>query len=167
MASPFDSQGPPKPGVLGLITVVSFLLTIADVAWCLGAVLVGVGIATVGWLGGPFAGAVGVSLGLVVGGIACLRALLSILLFLAAWNTLLGRRSGRTLHRNWARITIVLDVLDLMLTLGMSPAGWWGLAYAIGVLSVMNQPEVIAYFERARLLPGPGAKPAGISEDWS
>ncbi|HEV3163581.1 MAG TPA: hypothetical protein VGZ22_06035 [Isosphaeraceae bacterium] len=142
-----------KPGVLSLITIVSMVLSVVDVIWFMLVTLVLMGLSAMSWLVGPVAGTIGTVLAGVLFFLALIRGCLSILLFLAAWRTWEGDPSGLTLHTSWAWITIALDVVNLMLTSGLSPSSWWGLVYAVFVLYVMNQPEVRAYFDRGGYPP--------------
>jgi hypothetical protein len=145
---------PTRPGILTVITIISFLwsgLTVLRVIlWAIFALLLGAG----SWLLGPVVGAIGSLVGLasIVGMIAL--SVLSILLFSAALHTAKGDPTGRSLHQGWAWLTLILDGLALVVTGFLSPMAWWGLLYAIGVLYVMSQPEVRAYFDRYLIPPG-------------
>src|SRR5687768_8826170 len=100
MATRFDQ--PPRPGILTLITIVSFLLSVVDVIWFALVAAFALGIAALSWLGGPITGAAGTVFGSILLLIGLARGLLSVLLFLAAWNTWVANPSGRSLHRSWA-----------------------------------------------------------------
>jgi hypothetical protein len=151
---------PPRPTLLTLVILVSFLLSVFDVAWFVITTAGLLGVTLFSFLGGPLiGGAVSIVVGFVLL-IAFVRFFLSILLFTAAWYSWRGDPLGWVYHRRWAWITIALDVLALILTFGVSAAGWWGLIYAILVLYVMDQPDVRAYFHRQ--FP---AKPSGILDD--
>jgi hypothetical protein len=159
--SRFDDSS--KPTILSLITLISFLLSVFDVAWFVITTAALLGMAAFSFLGGPIAGgAVTFIVGIVLA-ISFVRFFLSLLLFKAAWSTWQGSPDGRVYHRRWAWITIALDLLALMLTAGMSPASWWGLIYAIAVLYVMDLPEVRAYFARRAFAPP--SKSPGILDD--
>jgi len=155
---------PPRPGILTLIMIISFLWSglsvLRFVLWAIFALIIGVG----SWFFGPVVGAVGSMAGLLGIGLMLAFSILSLLLFAAAWHTAKGDPAGRSLHQTWAWINIIMDGFALILTGGLSPMAWWGLLYAVGVLYVMSQPEVRAYFDRHLIRPGP-AKPGGIADD--
>jgi len=159
--SRFDDS--PKPTILSLVTLISFLLSVFDVAWFLVTTAALLGMAAFSFLGGPIAGGTVTFIVGVLLAVAFVRFFLSLLLFKAAWSTWQGSHDGRVYHRRWAWITIALDLLALMLTAGMSPASWWGLVYAIVVLYVMDQPDVRAYFGRRTFAPS--SKPRGVLDD--
>jgi len=137
------------------------LLSVVNVLWMIVVLLVLTGVTAFSWLGGPVVGAVGTVFASVLFLLALARCCLSVLLFMAGWRTWQGHPSGVSLHTTWAWITIALDVVNLMITSGLSPASWWGLAYAGFVLFVMSQSDVRAYFGR-----GPfRSKAGGLGDD--
>jgi hypothetical protein len=154
---------PPRPGivtVVGIISLVWSSLTVLRViAWALVVSVLGFA----SWFLGPAVGAFGSLVGMLAILLMILHSLLSLLLFLAGWNTLRGDPSGRSLHQTWAWINIILDGLALLFSHGIAPGSWLGLAYAIALILIMDQPEVRAYFDH-RSLP-PGYKPEGVVDD--
>lgn len=153
----------PRPGILNLITFVSLIWSVAGVIWFLLVLLAALGISVLSWLGGPIAGAVGTMVGLGIVVVSGLKSLLSLVLFVAAVKTWSGEPEGRSLHKLWAWITLVLDALDLLLTAGLDPGAWWGLVYAGLLIYLLDQPDMVAYFE-GRLPDGRG-KPMAIDAD--
>jgi hypothetical protein len=166
-----------RPPVLDVLAVTSFGLSVLNIAWL---VVLGTAVLLVGgasWLGGPVLGAIGTALAAVVLLALLVQSVLSLLLFSAALHTWRGDLRGRSRHLLWAWMTLILDLLDLGFTAGMDFGAWLRLAYALGVLLVMNRPEVRAYFEAVadpdRLEPPPGpwadasaSKPAPLDEVW-
>lgn len=145
-----DRQRPP---VLNLITLFSFGLSILNVLW-LGFVLLVVlafGIAGVLLPGAglPIAVAAGIFALFLLA-----QSFLSLILFGAAWKTWTGAEGGRSLHRAWAWIILVFDVIDLAFTWGIDGGAWVRLVYAVVVLQVMNRPDVRNYFEGRLGIPG-------------
>jgi hypothetical protein len=153
----------PKPGILTLVTIVSFLWSALNVLRVIAYGFLALVVGAASWLLGPAVGTLGTLAGAVVVILMVAQSILSILLFSAAWHTMHGDPRGRSQHKTWAWINLVLDGLDLILTGGLSPASWWGVAYAIGLLFVMDLPEVRAYFDRASFVPPP--KPGGYLDD--
>jgi hypothetical protein len=154
----------PRPGVLDLVAIVSFVLSVLNVVWVavigLIAVLVGLG----SWLGGPIVGAVGSALAALVMLFVLFQSGLSLLLFVAAWKTWGGSPGGRSLHKGWAWITLITDLIVLAFVGGMEPGAWARLIYAAFLLWVMSRDDVRDYFEpRAPVAYG---KP-GLDADWS
>ena len=136
---------PPKPGVLKFIAVVSLLWSVTTfLAVVVGLVLV-LALGAGSWLLGPAAGAVGSVLGILAILWLIGSSLLSLLLFFAGWKTWRGDPEGIRLHRLWAGISLVLDVLALLTTGGLHAGSWWGVVYAAGVLYATRMPEVLAY----------------------
>ena len=153
-----------RPGLVTLLAAISILWSVASVIWFGVAILAALGVSALSWLGGPGVGVIATLIGFAVIAVTGLRSILSLILFYAglkAWN---GEPEGRSLHRTWAKITLVVDALDLLLTGGIDPTAWWGLAYAVGVLYVTDQPEARAYLAGPPPL-GFGAKPAGVVDD--
>lgn len=142
-----------RPGVLGFVSAMSLVLSVVDVCWLFLITLALMGVSVASWFAGPWVGAVGFVLAAVLFVFALVRGCLSVLLFMAGWRTMHGEPSGLTLHTTWAWITVALDVVNLMLTAGLSPSSWWGLAYALFVLWVMSRPQVLAYFHRGTYPP--------------
>jgi hypothetical protein len=140
-----------KPGSVTAIGLISLVWSLISLVGFGALALAAIGLSTLSWLGGPVFGVVGLALGMVLMILAGLKSMLSLLLFVAAWRTLEGRPSGRSLHRAWAWTILVVDALDLIFTGGMDPTAWWGLAYAFTVLFVTDQPEARAFFDRDRL----------------
>jgi hypothetical protein len=153
----------PRPGILNLITIISFFISVLDVLGFLCGLSVALGFATLSWLLGPVGGLIGAFVGSVLVLAAFVRSFLSLVLFSAAWNTWAGLPTGRSHHLLWAWLTIILDLIDLLLTWGWNPATWWGLVYAVCLIYVMDLPEVRAYFERE--VPGAPFKPGGFPDD--
>lgn len=154
---------PSRPASLTLVIVLGFLwsgLTVIRViAWSFLALFLGAG----SWLLGPVPGVFGSLFSLFIIALMLCFSALSILLFLAAWNSVQGNPAGRDLFRLWAWINIVLDALLLVFTTGLSPAAWFGLALAACVLYVTNEPAVRAYF--AGVVPPGSGKPSGLSDE--
>jgi hypothetical protein len=146
---------PPKPGVLSIVAIVSLvwsgLNVLRLILWAALWLLLGIG----SWLLGPAVGAVGTLFSVVVILLSVAQSILSIILFMAALATMRGEPAGRTLHLWWAWINLFLDGTALILTAGLLPSSWWGLAYAIAIIYVMGLPEVRAYFDLWQLPPAP------------
>jgi hypothetical protein len=140
-----------KPGSITAIGLISLVWSVVSLLGFGALTVAAVGLGTLGWLGGPALGAVGMALGMALILIAGLKSMLSLLLFFAAWRTLEGKPSGRSLHRSWAWTILFVDALDLLFTGGMDPTAWWGLGYAFTILFITDQPEVRAFFGRERL----------------
>src|SRR5690348_4452273 len=95
-------SSPSKPGVLSVITVVSFCLSILNVIWFLIITLAAVGVSVFSWLGGPAVGATMTIVAGVLWLVTFARVCLSVLLLAAAWHTWQGTPQGRSLHLAWA-----------------------------------------------------------------
>ena len=105
-----DDRG--RPPVLNLITLFSFGLSILNVLWLgfllLIAVVIGIAGTMVPGFGLPVAAVAGIFALFLLA-----QSFLSLILFGAAWKTWTGAEGGRSLHRGWAWITLVVDVIDL------------------------------------------------------
>ncbi|WZO99590.1 hypothetical protein EP7_001197 [Isosphaeraceae bacterium EP7] len=143
-----DRQWIQKPGSVTAIGLISLVWSLVSLVGFGALALAAIGLGTLSWLGGPVFGAVGLALGIVLIILAGLKSMLSLVLFFAAWRTLEGRPSGRSLHRVWAWTILVVDALDLIFTGGMDPTAWWGLGYAFTILFITDQPEARAFFDR-------------------
>ena len=155
----------PRPPVLTIVATVSLVWSGLNMLRLIAWVVFGPILGFSSWLLGPAVGAVGSLVSVLAVLLAIAQSILTIVLFVAAIATLQGEPSGRTLHVWWASINIILDALSLLLTAGLSPSAWWGLAYAAAVLYVMGLPEVRAYFDRSQL--SFTMKPNGITDDAS
>jgi hypothetical protein len=153
----------PRPAVLDVVILASFILSVLNVVWVgvLGLLVLMLGAGS--WLAGPAIGLVGMTLAAVVLLILLAQSLLSVLLFLAAWKTWSGDPAGRSMHRAWAWIIVVLDLIDLTFTGGMEPGAWVRLVYAVFLLYVLNRDDVRRYF--AGSPDAYYAKPAA-PDDW-
>ncbi|WP_435006204.1 hypothetical protein P12x_003832 [Tundrisphaera lichenicola] len=145
-----------RPGLLTFIGIVSLIWSSVTLIGSVGAVLALLLVGAGSWLLGPLAGAVGTFV--VVLAVLWLTAssFLSILLFLAGWKTIHDDPGGIHLHRLWAWISLALDAVALLASVGTAPNSWTGIAYAIGVLYVTSRPDVLAYYGFY-----PGTKPTG------
>ncbi len=137
---------PYRPGIVNLITIVSFVLSGLNVLWLITVTLLLVFAGALSWLGGPVIGAIGtLAVGVVVV-VLLAQFCLSVLLFMAALGTMGGRPEGRTRHKRWAWIIVILDLITLVFTAGLDFAAWFRLGYAIFLIYVLDKPEVRSYF---------------------
>ncbi len=136
-----------RPGVLDIISVVSFALSILNVLWLVAVAVLLAAAGAASWLGGPVVGVLGTAIGLFLAIFLILQSILSIMLFNAATATWRGDPAGRSRHKLWAWLTIILDVIDLIFTWGLDPGAWFRLGYALFVLFAMNRGDVAAYFD--------------------
>ncbi len=156
-----------RPGVLDLVTIASFVLSVLNVVYVvvLGLIVLLVGAGSM--LAGPAVGLVGITVAGIVLAILLIQSVLSLVLFVAAWKTWGGQPGGRSLHKTWAWAIIVIDLIDMAFTGGIEPGAWIRLIYAVFVLSVMNRDDIVHYF--ARRLPsasaekGPGSRRLAVS----
>lgn len=149
----YDASGglrPYRPGILDLVTVVSFILSGVNVLWLIAVGLLIVLAGALTWLGGPVVGTLGTAVGGVVLLFLISQFLLSILLFTAAWKTMKGDPVGRSRHKTWAWIIVILDLLALLFSAGFDLGAWFRLGYAVFLIFIMDRPEVRAYFEGLR-----------------
>jgi len=144
---------PYRPGILNLVTIVSFVLSGLNVLWLIVISVLVLIAGALTWLGGPIVGALGTAVGIVVVIILLAQFCLSVLLFMAAWGTMYGTPEGRERHKLWAWIIVVVDLIDLLLFVGMDAGAWFRLGYAIFLIVVMDRPEVRAYLSRPALVP--------------
>lgn len=137
-----------RPGIVNLITVVSFVLSGLNVLWLIviSALILLAGALT--WLGGPIAGVLGTAVGAVVIVVLLLQFCLSVLLFMGAWGTMKGEPAGRSRHKRWAWIIVVLDLITLAFTAGLDVGAWFRLGYAVFLIYVLDKPDIRAYFHR-------------------
>lgn len=154
-----------RPGILGLVTVASFILSVLNVIWVGVFALIALVIGGVSWLGGPIVGLAVTTVVAIVLLYVLAQSVLSLVLFAAAWKTWSGDPGGRSLHLIWAWIIVVLDVIDLVITGGMEPGAWVRLIYAGFVIWVMNRDDIRAYFDGLALADPRAGKPTGI-DDW-
>lgn len=141
-----EPTGAYRPGVVNLITLISFLLSGLNVLWLVVVSFLILGASAATWLAGPAVGLVGTMMGAIVVGLLLLQFCLSVLLFSAAWASLHGTRAGYSRHKRWAWIIIVLDLLSLLITGGFDFGAWFRLGYAVFLVVVIDRPEVRAYF---------------------
>lgn len=151
--------------MLGLLTLVSFALSVLNVVWVAVVGLVVLVLGAGSWLAGPAVGMVGLTIAGFVLMLLVLQSLLSLLLFAAAWKTWAGEPAGRSLHKTWAWATILIDLVDLAFTGGMEPGAWVRLIYAVVLIAVMNRDDVRDYFDQARFLAPPPEK-AFLDDQW-
>lgn len=156
---------PRRPGVLNLLALVSFVMSVLNVVWVFVVGLIVLVLGAGSWLAGPAVGMVGLTIAGFVLALLVLQSVLSLLLFFAAWKTWAGESSGRSLHKTWAWATIVIDLVDLAFTGGMEPGAWVRLVYAIILIAVMNRDDVRDYFDQGRFLALPPEK-AFLDDPW-
>lgn len=143
---PTPPIGAYRPGVVNLLTLISFLLSGLNVLWLIGISVLVLSASLATWLAGPAVGLVGTMIGVVVVGLLVIQFCLSVLLFSAAWASLHGTPAGYTRHKRWAWIIVVLDLLSLLITGGFDFGAWFRLGYAVFVIVAIDRPEVRAYF---------------------
>lgn len=143
---------PRRPGVLNLLALVSFVMSVLNVVWVFVVGLIVLVLGAGSWLAGPAVGMVGLTIAGFVLALLVLQSVLSLLLFFAAWKT-------------WAWATIVIDLVDLAFTGGMEPGAWVRLVYAIILIAVMNRDDVRDYFDQGRFLALPPEK-AFLDDPW-
>jgi hypothetical protein len=136
--------------VLNLITIVSFVLSAVNVMWVTGLGLLILIAGSLAWIGGPATGAIGTAIGLALILLLMVQFALSLLLFSAAWATMKGEPKGRSRHKTWAWIIVLLDLIDLIFTGGMDPGAWVRLIYAVFLIVMLDRIEVRAYFDQLR-----------------
>lgn len=160
MGTPYE---PKRPAVLTLVAVVSFLWSGLNVLLVILGMFFSLILGAGSWILGPAVGVVGSFIGMVVIVLIILSSLMSILLFMAALHTWQGDLAGRSLHRIWAFINVLISGLALLFSGGHARISWWGLVYALSVLYVMGLPEVVAYFNRQGI--GSAFKSGGVLDD--
>ncbi|MFO0960485.1 MAG: hypothetical protein U0800_24135 [Isosphaeraceae bacterium] len=135
-----------RPGVINLITIISFLISGLNVLWLIVVSILILAASAMTWLAGPAVGVVGSLIGVVIVGLLLAQFGLSVLLFSAAWASLHGAPAGYSRHKLWAWIIIALDLVALLFTGGFDFAAWIRLGYAVFLIIMIDRPEVRAYF---------------------
>lgn len=143
----------PRPKVLDLVAIASFVMSVLNVVWVVVLGLVVLLLGAGSWLAGPVVGMVGLTIAGVVLAILIVQSILSLVLFAAAWKTWNGLPGGRSLHKTWAWVIVIIDLIDLAFTGGMEPGAWVRLVYAIFLIVVMNREDVRDYFDRVSHAP--------------
>lgn len=143
-----------RPGVATFFGLVSLIWALTTLGGTLVMLLVVFVLGAASWLIGPFGAVLGSALAGLVALYLVASSALSFLLLSAGWLTLQGDPRGVARLRLWAWISLALDVVALLFTVGHAPNGYVGIGYAIAVL-YFTTPRVI----EERWVPGPGQRP--------